>query len=265
MHNARLRTLALIAASVGLSGCVYGYGSGYYDDYGYSEYGYDDYPKDCYDEDGYLYEDCRDAGYIARRGIGYGSSWYHSGYGPYGWYNGFYYPGYSVYVYDRLGRRHQWRDDHRRYWEGRRERHGRGDRHRRGWRGDGDSANRDQRPPERRGRRGARSGGDTSIGEGRRSGWRGDGRRGGRDTGVTATPPVNRAAPGVRRGSRTGNSPPMVQNAPQRAPARRAAPATQSRPAPAPAPAAQPAPAPTSPRNTSRSPRRSEGPRRRPD
>lgn len=37
----------------------------------------------------------------------------------YGWYDGLYYPGYGIYVYDRGGKRHGWRPHHRRYWESR--------------------------------------------------------------------------------------------------------------------------------------------------
>ncbi|MHB9878214.1 hypothetical protein ACSMXM_00910 [Pacificimonas sp. ICDLI1SI03] len=38
----------------------------------------------------------------------------------YGWYDNYYYPGQGIYVYDRRGDRHRWRDNDRRHWEGRR-------------------------------------------------------------------------------------------------------------------------------------------------
>lgn len=97
----RLRTAALVlAAGLGLTACSHyggygygglsvGYGGGYCDPYYY----------DCYS--GY-------GGYG-----GYYDPWY-------GWYGNYYYPGIGIYVFDRLGRRHRWNDDHRRYWEGRR-------------------------------------------------------------------------------------------------------------------------------------------------
>ena len=42
-------------------------------------------------------------------GYGYGS--------PYGWYDGFYYPGSGYYVYDRYRRPIRWNDTQRRYWQ----------------------------------------------------------------------------------------------------------------------------------------------------
>lgn len=56
-------------------------------------------------------------------GYGYGYSRVSVGYGavaPYGWYDGYYYPGSGYWLYDRGGHRHRWNDDHRRYWDGRR-------------------------------------------------------------------------------------------------------------------------------------------------
>lgn len=149
----------LLTAMAGLSACAvydgYGYDTGYYGD-GYASGAY---PDECYDRNGYLYPDCEDAGYIARNGYGYGSIFYSNRYGPYGWYDGYYYPGYSDYIYDRAGRRHNWNERHRRHWEGRRHARGDRDRHRGdGWRdgdrrrGDGWRGDRDQRPPERRAR-----------------------------------------------------------------------------------------------------------------
>jgi hypothetical protein len=102
MSVPRLRSAALaIAATVTLAGCAYdGYGYGY----GGVSVGY---------HDGYYYDDPYYGGY------GYYDSWY--GGGPYyGWYNGFYYPGIGIYIYDRHGKKHRWNDHHRRHWEGRR-------------------------------------------------------------------------------------------------------------------------------------------------
>jgi hypothetical protein len=89
----RISSIGLIAAvSLGLGGCAYnglgmGVGTGYgYDDYGY---GYDRYGYGGYDPYGYNR-------YAYNR---YGS--------PYGWYNGFYYPGSGLWVYDRDGRRRE--------------------------------------------------------------------------------------------------------------------------------------------------------------
>lgn len=151
MDFARIRNIALLAiATTGLSACtIYdGYGTGYYGD----RYAGGLYPAECYDKDGYLYPDCEDAGYVARNGYGYGNIFYNSRYGPYGWYDGFYYPGHSFYIYDRLGNRHRWGDRHRRHWEDRRaRRHARNDRRR--------EARRDDRRAERRAdRRGNRNG-----------------------------------------------------------------------------------------------------------
>lgn len=154
MRFSQIRTIALLAATAtGLSACtIYdGYGTGAYGD----RYANKAYPDECYDKEGYLYEGCEDAGYIARNGYGYGSIFYHNNYGPYGWYDGFYYPGYSSYIYDRRGRRHSWGNRHRRHWEG--QRHARrGQDGRRGGRRSRNADNRDQRSPD--GRRGNRRG-----------------------------------------------------------------------------------------------------------
>lgn len=96
--NLRNAALALVAG-IGLSGCAsygpygglgvgVGYGSGYggYDPYygGYGNYGY--------------------------------SPYYNSGYSPFGWNNGFYYPGTGYYVYDSYRRPHRWSSAQQRYW-----------------------------------------------------------------------------------------------------------------------------------------------------
>jgi hypothetical protein len=122
MFSPRVRT-ALIGAfgCVALGGCAsyynpYGYNGGY--GYGGARYGY-----------GY--------GGVS---VGYGSGYspYYGGYNspyyggyyspgyygyrnyPYGWNNGFYYPGRGIYVYDRHHRAYRWNQTQRRYWEGRR-------------------------------------------------------------------------------------------------------------------------------------------------
>jgi hypothetical protein len=149
MRFSQIRNIVFLAASAaGLSACtIYdGYGAGAYGD----RYASKDYPDECYDKEGYLYEDCEDAGYVARNGYGYGSVFYHNSYGPYGWYDGFYYPGYSTFIYDRRGQRFGWGELHRRHWEG--QRHARrADGGRRGQRRDRDVDNRGERRSDRRG------------------------------------------------------------------------------------------------------------------
>ncbi len=102
MRALHLRTAAvLLAAGVGLGGCAtyspYGYGSGVSIGYGngYNDRYYDPYYR------------------------GYGSR-YAAGYAPYGWYDGFYYPGAGYYVYDRYRNPYYWNDRHRGYWTVRR-------------------------------------------------------------------------------------------------------------------------------------------------
>ncbi len=117
-----LRLAALTVATVGLSGCVYDLGLGYYDD-GYSYYDCDPYsPFDSY--------------YACDSGYGF----YNIGFGG-GWYDNYWYPGYGYYIFDNYGRRHTMHDRHRRYWGDRRQRwyrdngrdhDGRGRGHRRG-------------------------------------------------------------------------------------------------------------------------------------
>lgn len=85
----RISSIGLIAAvSLGLGGCAAnGLGMGVGTGYGY---GYDDY--------GYGYD---------RYGYGYSPYGYNSYGSPYGWYNGYYYPGSGGWVYDRDGRRRE--------------------------------------------------------------------------------------------------------------------------------------------------------------
>jgi len=96
----RFRLPALVLAStLGLSACAYGYG-----DYGYASVGYGSGYCDPY------YDDCYGGGY-------YGDPWY-------GWYDNYYYPGWGIYVYDQWRRPHRWNDRHRSFWESRRHRWG---------------------------------------------------------------------------------------------------------------------------------------------
>lgn len=94
---------ALTVATVGLSGCVYDLGVGYYDDgYAYNRYDCDPFaPFDSY--------------YACDSGYGF----YNIGFGG-GWYDSFWYPGYGYYIFDNRGHRHHMRDHHRRYWASRR-------------------------------------------------------------------------------------------------------------------------------------------------
>ncbi len=104
-----LRPTVLMGATLGLSACMYAdgaYGDGYVNG-GYSD-GYACDPYDPYD----AYYSC-DYGY-GFANIGFGG----------GWYDDFFYPGYGLFVFDRIGHRHQMRNNHRRYWAHRRHQHG---------------------------------------------------------------------------------------------------------------------------------------------
>lgn len=100
MRLFNLRSAAIIAlAGVGLGGCAYnglGVGVGYGDPYGYNGYGYDPY------------------GYRSAYYNPYGYSRYGS---PFGWYNGFYYPGSGWYVWDRDGNRREITREEKRYFD----------------------------------------------------------------------------------------------------------------------------------------------------
>ena len=94
----RIPYISLLAAgALSLGGCAdyYGYGGGYYGDYGYS------------------------GPYV---GLGYSSYYspYYGGYGYgapyYGWYDDFYYPGSGIYVYDSYRRPHVMTTTQRAYW-----------------------------------------------------------------------------------------------------------------------------------------------------
>ncbi len=102
----RARFLTLIAAAgLSLGGCAYGglgLGAGYGDPYGYGGYGY-----------GSPYY-----------GYGYGSPYGYGGFGspygyygsPFGWYDGYYYPGTGYYVYDRDRNRRVMTAAERQHW-----------------------------------------------------------------------------------------------------------------------------------------------------
>lgn len=104
--KAFLKIAALATAGIGLSGCVYDVGLGYASDGYYGDSYYDCDPYGGFDG----YYDCDN-----RYGFG------NIGYGG-GWYDNFYYPGYGFFLFDNYGRRHQMRDNHRRYWGERRHR-----------------------------------------------------------------------------------------------------------------------------------------------
>ena len=98
-----LKAALLIAASAGLSGCVYDVGlgfasDGYYDDaYGCDPYG----------------------GYDAYYNCDYGQAFSNIGFGG-GWYDNYYYPGHGIFLFDTFGRRYPMREQYRRYWGERR-------------------------------------------------------------------------------------------------------------------------------------------------
>ncbi len=103
----RKRIAILLAGSVALGGCAYGYG-------GYGPYGGLSV--------GVGYNSGYGGYYDPYYGGGYGYGAY--GYGdPYfGWYDNYYYPGTGYYVYDQYRRPHRWSDRQKRYWTERRNR-----------------------------------------------------------------------------------------------------------------------------------------------
>ena len=131
MRKRTLFTTALVvAAGIGLSGCVedgYGYGLG---SYGSGYYG--DYYGDFYDGS-------------------YGTPYY-------GWSDGYYYPGSGYYVYDRDRRPHRWNNNQRNYWE-KRGKNWRGNHRNDEWRGF-------QRGPRQDGNDGYRWGNRNNPGRG---------------------------------------------------------------------------------------------------
>ena len=269
LKSTLLKAATLSAACFAISGCAYGVGSGYYDDYG-QNYGYSDPYCGGYDNYDYYYDCDTRAGFA---NIGFGG----------GYYNDYYYPGYGLFVFDRGGHRYQMDDRYRRYWA--RQRYGyyasrrghrngygygAGNRDQRNWTPE-QRADRRERREDRRERRWDRRG-DESYNEaddGRRGRYDRNensvrqGRRGRRsDNGVNAGARGGRLAPsGVTTGQTLGNdviTQPrgrMTIPRPGQAPrtARRAAPESAApqrsrqarpavtQPAPAPAPAARPA------------------------
>ena len=111
-----LNATVLMAASAGLSGCVYDVGLGYASDSYYNDgYASSGYYNDGYGCDPYghydAYYDCD-----FRQGFG------NIGFGG-GWYDNYYYPGYGFILFDNVGRRYPMRDHYRRYWGERRHDH----------------------------------------------------------------------------------------------------------------------------------------------
>ena len=111
-----LKAAVLLAASAGLSGCVYDVGLGYASDSYYNDgYASNGYYNDGYGCDPYgRYDAYYDCDY--RQGFG------NIGFGG-GWYDNYYYPGYGFFLFDQVGRRYPMRDHHRRYWGERRQYH----------------------------------------------------------------------------------------------------------------------------------------------
>ena len=106
----RILSIGLVAAvSLGLGGCAYnglgmGVGTGYgYDQYGYGQYGYGN--------DRYAYGGYNPYGYDRYAYGGYNPYGYNAYGSPFGWYNGYYYPGSGGWVYDRNGGRRAIRRD----------------------------------------------------------------------------------------------------------------------------------------------------------
>ncbi|HEU4810063.1 MAG TPA: hypothetical protein VFS69_05335 [Sphingomicrobium sp.] len=128
----RTRLAILLAGSMALGGCAYGYGGygspysgvsvgvGYGSGYGYPGYGYGGYGSygnygygGCYDP----YSGAGGYGGYDPYGFPYGGYGYGSCGGSYwGWNNGYYYPGTGYYVYDSYRRPHVWSDSQKRYW-----------------------------------------------------------------------------------------------------------------------------------------------------
>ena len=94
-----LKAVLLVAASAGLSGCVYDVGLGFASD-GYYD---DDYGCDPY------------GGYDAYYNCDYGQAFSNIGFGG-GWYDNYYYPGHGIFLFDTFGRRYPMREQYRRYW-----------------------------------------------------------------------------------------------------------------------------------------------------
>ena len=119
--NLRLAALALTGGLM-LGGCAYGVGNPY-GSYGGVSVGYGGAYGSPYGGYGYG-SPYGGYGYGSPYGYGYGSPYggfgNYVGYGyggyPYGWNDGWYYPGSGYYVYDRDRRRRQLTDAERQYW-----------------------------------------------------------------------------------------------------------------------------------------------------
>ncbi len=204
-----LKSVIAVGALLGLGGCMYG-GTGYYGDGYVNNAGYQCDPYAPFDD----YYAC-DSGY-GFANIGFGG----------GWYDQYYYPGYGIYIFDRGGRRHAMRDNHRRHWA--RQRAEYGGHHVR------DRNLHPQQRADRRDRRGDRRDGAQD----QRRGNRGDniGTRSSRsDRPVTTRPGRNsQAAPTRNRGDRTrptGQRPARAVEQPQSRAEPAARPAETSLPA----------------------------------
>lgn len=128
------KQILLAGAALSLTGCMAG--EGYYGD-GFVNGGSTGYACDPYDP--------FDAYYSCDSGYGFANI----GYGG-GWYDDYFYPGYGLFIFDRVGHRHQMQNHHRRYWAHRRHQHGA----QHGQRGDRSHANRARNlSPERRAER----------------------------------------------------------------------------------------------------------------
>ena len=98
-----LKAALLVAASAGLSGCVYDVGLGF--------------ASDGYYEDGYACDPY--GGYDAYYNCDYGQAFSNIGFGG-GWYDNYFYPGHGIFLFDTFGRRYLMREQYRRYWGERR-------------------------------------------------------------------------------------------------------------------------------------------------
>ena len=193
-----LKAALLIAASAGLSGCVYDVGLGFASD---------GYYNDAYACDPY-------GGYDAYYNCDNGHAFSNIGFSG-GWYDNYYYPGYGIFLFDAFGRRYPMREQYRRYWGERRHswyrEHGGRDwersRHEGRIRGYKDNAQSERSAsPNRQGGR-MRNPDDNRL-----DGWR-DGRRNGNDQwrggngrGTGAVPMPNKATPqGQGRGQNYGD------------------------------------------------------------
>ncbi|MEH6660614.1 MAG: hypothetical protein V7679_03110 [Parasphingorhabdus sp.] len=203
-----LKSAVAAGALLSLGGCMYGggaYGDGYV-----NNRGYDCDPYAPFDD----YYAC-DYGY-GFANIGYGG----------GWYDQYYYPGYGIYIFDRGGKRHAMRDNHRRHWARQRAEYGghhARDRRDRNVNSDRRGDRRDQRYDRRDGSRDPSR--NNSRGQRRSDDRDNRGARGERgDRPEARAPRPDRATPTRSRGDRAGR--------PDRRPSR-AAEQPQARPQPA--------------------------------